>query len=341
MQLNQGESPRTATVLVIATIATLLPLHLPASTGKHATENTILAIEYENDFFAGQDRGFTNGFSLTVIPGRQQPPRWLLGAGELLSPLSTSGTGTRWSWGIEQLMFTPDDIEDPDFPPDDRPYAGWLNGSVTLFSIRASTLERFRLSPGIVGPSSLAEETQKEVHRLSGSNQPVGWDTQLPDEPTLQLAYDRQWRIEAHTSEAGVITEFGPGAGVTVGNAITGVEAGGFLRVGRNLPVDFGPQRLRAMSGGSGFFEPTAGFGWFVFMGITARYTPHNIFLDGSLFQDTPSVSRDPFLGQGWFGFACYHGATRIGYTHVVETRAFDNQPDRGQFGALSISWAL
>lgn len=340
MQTHQGKSRRTA-MITLATMASILPLQLPAAAKDQATENTILSLEYENDFFAGQDLGFTNGFSITVIPGRQQPPRWLLGTGELLSPLSTPGRDLRWSWGIEQLMFTPDDIEDPLFPPDDRPYAGWLNASMSLFSIGPSTLERFRLSLGIVGPSSLAEEVQKEAHRLSDSHQPVGWETQLPDEPTLQLAYDRQWRIETHVADNGVVTEFGPGAGITVGNAFTGVEAGGFLRVGRNLPVDFGPQRLRSMSGGSGFFEPTAGFGWFVFTGVTARYTPHNIFLDGSLFQDSPSVSRAPWLGQGWLGFACYHGATRIGYTHVVETRAFDNQPERGQFGALSISWAL
>ena len=301
----------------------------------------IFVTQFENDLFAGQDRGYTNGISFSVIPDKGETPDSIAALIKPMTSLATPDQALPYSVSVEQLIFTPDDITDPELPPDDRPYAGWLNITANSFVVQDNHLERWQIGLGIVGPSSLAEESQKSVHSLTGADDPVGWETQLPDEPTLQLGWDRQWRIRNRPGNDGVVLEVAPTVGATVGNAVTGAELGGFIRVGENIPLDFGPPRLGSLAGGSGLFQPEEGFGWYIYMGAAAQYTAHDIFLDGSLFQDTPSVSRDPVKAQAFVGFACYHGPTRIAFTHVRETRAFDRQDAPGRFGAVSLSWRL
>jgi len=116
---------------------------------------------------------------------------------------------------------------------------------------------------------------------------------------------------------------------------------GGFLRLGENIPVDFGPQRIRALAGGSGYYKPTQLFGWYVYGGVAGTYEPHNIFLDGSLFQSTPEVDKNDVFGQAYVGFACYHGPTRLGLTLVSESERFDAHPESGVFGAFNVTWRL
>ena len=306
-------------------------------------DKNLFVLQLENDAFAAQDDGYTNGFRATVIPGTIQAPAWLRRGADWLTPLSADKTGPRspWSWSISQTMFTPSEIADPAFPPDDRAYAGWLQASASLFTLTETELERFRVSVGTVGPASGAEQAQKQVHEALGAERPVGWDRQLPNEPTLQFSYDRQWRMIRDGS--GLVVEATPTFGTTLGNARAGVEAGGFVRIGDNIPVDFGPQRINSLAGGTGYYKPTRGFGWYLYAGVAAHYAPHIIFLDGSLTQSTPGieVERDPYFGQAYAGFACYHGPARIGLVMLNETDRFETQSRSGRFGALTISWRI
>ena len=45
-----------------------------------------------------------------------------------------------------------------------------------------------------MGPSSGAEFAQEQVHSLTGSDEPEGWDTQLENEPVFQFSRGRVWR---------------------------------------------------------------------------------------------------------------------------------------------------
>jgi len=306
--------------------------------GQEQVTQNLLSFQYENDVFAGEDNGYTNGFKLAVTPGRSDAPDWLSGMAHLLTPFDAEG-GLPWTWSLSQLMFTPESIVDPEFPPDDRPYAGWLNGAMSVFDLADGRLQRFRLAVGVVGPGSGAEQTQKQVHEMLGSDHPVGWDQQLGDEVTVQISYDRQWRVTL--VENSVLWEVAPTAGVTVGNAVTGAELGAFMRVGDNIPVDFGPPRLDSLAGGSDYYEPTHGFGWFAYAGVGGQYVAHDIFVQGSLFEEGELLDHEPWRGQVYVGLSCYHGPTRITFTQVSESRAFDGQSRAGRFGAVAISWLL
>lgn len=343
------EKKSRGTMLVAVLMTTLLSVALaPGARAMdpelvRSDDQDLLVLQLENDEFARQDNGYTNGFRATVIPGTADAPAWLRSMAGTLTPVTRTGARSPWSWSISQVMFTPDDIENPRFPPDDRAYAGWLQASASLFTLTETELERFRMSLGTVGPASGAEQAQKQIHEALGSARPVGWDSQLPNEPTVQFSYDRQWRMIRDTKDDGLVLEMTPTFGATLGNARAGVEAGGFLRIGDNIPVDFGPQRIKSLAGGSGYYKPVRGFGWYAYAGVAGHLAPHNIFLDGSLVRSTPGVEvdRDPYFGQLYAGFACYHGPTRVGLVAVSETDRFEDQPRENRFGALTISWRI
>ena len=299
----------------------------------------MVSLQLENDVAVGEDGGYTSGIRASLFPRQHSTPDFIADMIRPVSLVADRDQDLPYSISIEQLMFTPEDVSNPEFPPEDRPFAGWLNLTGSAFAISDSQLERWQLGVGVVGPASLAEQSQKATHTLTAQTQPVGWESQLPNEPTLQLGWDRQWRIPIPYRPGGLSLEVSPMLGGAVGNAVTGVEAGSFIRLGDNIPLDFGPPRLRSLAGGSAFFRPQQGFGWYLYAGAAGRYKAHDIFLDGSLFQDTDSVDKEPFIGQGFFGAAFHQGPARLVLTGVLETDAFEQQDDATLFGAASLSW--
>jgi lipid A 3-O-deacylase len=136
-------------------------------------------------------------------------------------------------------------------------------------------------------------------------------------------------------------TEFAAHAGGTLGNAISEIETGAFFRLGQRMPLDFGPPRISNSASGSGFFQATAEWGWYLFIGSELRYVARNLMLDGNTFRDSPSVEREPWVGEVSVGAVWYRRATRITYTHVWRTREFKTQDGTGTFGGVSVSWRL
>lgn len=111
------------------------------------------------------------------------------------------------------------------------------------------------------------------------------------------------------------------------------------MRFGENLPNDYGPPRIQPSLPGSAFYDPSDGFGWYIFAGIEGRAVAHNIFLDGNTFQDSRSVDKKPFVGDLQAGIAVTLWRTRVSYTHVLRTREFDGQDTTDSFGAFSASF--
>lgn len=48
----------------------------------------------------------------------------------------------------------------------------------------------FQIYVGVLGPYSLAEQFQTQVHKWVDSEKPLGWDNQLKTEPLLNLNYN-------------------------------------------------------------------------------------------------------------------------------------------------------
>src|SRR5690606_24837863 len=95
-----------------------------------------------------------------------------------------------------QSMYTPEDRTRTDLIADDRPYAGLLhmglawNRRVHQPGAPHEMLDTRELTLGVIGPWSLARQSQNLVHDLRGIERFRGWDNQLHNEPAFQVAME-------------------------------------------------------------------------------------------------------------------------------------------------------
>ncbi|MAL77960.1 MAG: hypothetical protein CMN55_02420 [Sneathiella sp.] len=292
----------------------------------------------ENDLFFGLDRDYTNGIMLAWMSEPDHAPAWALRAARLLPFFPKDGL-VRSTYAIGQNMYTPNDIQDPTPPTNERPYAGWLYGAVGIVvETGEKQLDQLQLQLGVVGPSALGEQSQTFVHKVIDSPKPQGWDTQLKDEPGLVLTYQRSWRALVSAKLNGFSIDMTPHLGGALGNVHTYVNAGATMRMGWNLPNDYGPPRIQPGLPGSGFFEPTDDIGLYFFAGLDARAVARNIFLDGNSFRDSRSVNKEPIVGDAQLGLALTIRDARIAFTHVFRSREYEGQDGKDEFGAISVS---
>lgn len=301
-------------------------------------ETGTLTFTLENDLFYDVDRHYTNGVRAIWVPAHAgTPPKWATRIADLVPWFPDEGV-VRHGYGIGQSMFTPSDIRVADPAPGERPYAGWLYGTVGLGVQTGRQLDLFAVSIGMVGPSALAEQTQKLVHELVGADEPQGWATQIGDEPGFVATYQRSWRGLATTTLSGNQVDLSPHIGAALGNVFTYGNVGVTLRYGDRLPDDYGPPRIQPGLPGSADFAPVADFGWYLFAGVEARAVARNLFLDGNSFRDSRSVDKYPLVGDLQFGVVLDWPTLRLSYTHVLRTREFRSQTGNDDFGALGVS---
>jgi len=297
-----------------------------------------VGVVLENDVFHNTDRHYTNGLLVIWVPGRDAPtPGWVMKLARLMPWFPEQGD-IRHGYAFGQSMFTPSGITMANPPLRDRPYAGWLYGTIELGVRSGRQFDRFGMTFGMVGPASLAGQTQKFFHKVFPGNYPQGWETQLGNEPGIVATYQRSWRGVAASTLSGTRLDFTPHLGAALGNVFTYGNAGGTLRYGKRLPDGYGPPRIQPGLPGSGDFSPGSGFGWYLFAGIEGRAVGRNIFLDGNTFRDSRSVDKKRLVGDLQFGFVLDWSDVCLGYTHVLRTREFRTQGSNDGFGSLILS---
>jgi hypothetical protein len=242
---------------------------------------------WQNDSWASDtDRFFTNAFELSAaFAAEPDTLGWL--------PFRGTPDAATHELAIGQDMYTPEDITLAIPDPEDRPYAGWLhlsyrNAALTLNADRRDHLDTWELELGVVGPSSLADDLQIQIHEMVDAPRPSGWSNQLRDEPGFVLGYERRFRTWYHEHYLGPFsTDLIGLIGGRLGNVETSGRLGTTLRVGCNLPRHFGAA-LRPMGDAPQRVHLEAG--------IEGRVVLRNIFLDGNTWRSGPSVDRNVFV---------------------------------------------
>lgn len=288
-------TPRCAAVLVLA--AALVPCGVRAQ-----TQDTVHFGTYENDSFFDTDRFYTNGIQLSVKTSRDRRSdaaraltrkacEWL---GCEDSALLTSQT----SFG--QLMYTPGDITVREPQPNDRPWAGllYVEQAYAFLSPDQRTLTTLAVQAGVTGPASLAEEAQKLIHDIMDRPRPVGWHNQVGGSLALMASAERRTAFDALSA--------GLGGGIQVntagywrlalGNTMTYAAGGLAVVIGKDLPAVSPPppgigNKLRKQS----IDLSTCMAKWVqctAFGIVETRLMARNVFLDGRLWRDDPSVRR-------------------------------------------------
>lgn len=253
----------------------------------------------------GSDQAYTNGFKFSYVYADDRVPSWAKKPVSRLRFLGEDLQNAKSNIGISlgQQIYTPRNTRASELIKDDRPYAGWLYmGFASSFQLHRSA-HFFELDLGVVGPSALGREVQNNFHSLIDKESAKGWSNGLHDEPTVQLQYQKRTKNLA-TKSMDWVSYYGAG----LGNVQVSAHAGALLRLGVNLPNDFGPSRPSAAEGDS-FITPVSTTNgrsrlksYYVFSGIRGNAFAHNIFLDGNTFEESHSVKKYPFTLETEFG---------------------------------------
>jgi len=301
----------------------------------------LMTIYYENDgtFVKPnnrQDRHYTNAIKLSVT----HQPQWAKAMARWLpfSPASKQEKiKTAGGYAIGQNIYTPDPIESSTLIPSERPWAGWLYGSVYVQRATDRVFDQFEINLGVIGPSSLAEDVQREVHDLFNQIEPRGWDYQLSDEFGIDFIYQRKWKIPLLTIQGRDSMQLIPQAGFTLGLVHRHVNAGLLMRMGVNLPDDFGPGRIEEPAAATG--DPNQGSGGYFFVRAGGKIVEHNIFLDGNNYHSSHAVDSESLFGEVQIGVVLLLGRFEVDYSQTFQSREFKGQRDKDSFGSLTLSW--
>ena len=308
------------------------------------------SLYFENDLFTGTDSNYTNGVKYVLISPDLSPrakemgniPKKVLGYIHKIPFIrnTPAQTSHKVEFALGQNMYTPSDISLHGLIENDRPYAGWTYFATAYhnksdLSPQRSVMDTVELQLGMIGPASLAEESQKFIHRLRDIGMPNGCDHQLSNEPRVVMAWQRKRLYHPVEQGFGWDTIFH--SGFTLGNVSTYVNGGVEFRLGWNIPKTFGVSLIRP--GGSTRMNQSQHPGVYLLGAVDGRWVVRDIFLDGNTFTDSHSVDKKAFVGDFAAGVALNYNRFMITLTQVLRTRRFEGQPDSHSFGAVCVSW--
>lgn len=296
----------------------------------------MFSARWENDTFGGSDRFYTDGVSLSLS---HTGPSWL----DPLADRLPWGEGRRTvGYDVGQIMVTPSDTSLAVPDPHDRPYAGILYAGLALHVERDNQYYGLKFITGVVGPWSLAEETQKQVHRWIGSSIPQGWDYQLHNEPILNLVFEHRRKFRLLGEAGRFSAEVLPVGNVMLGNVLTQGDVGLQVRFGYNVPDDFGMTLMRGMVHLPPPRPGPAGappWSVYVYGGASANLVARNITLDGNTWRESRRVDKEWFVPAAEVGMAVSVRRVTAAFAYVFWGREFVAQRDYSEFGALTVSY--
>ena len=330
----------------------------------------------ENDVLTSgnRDRAYTNGLRYAFLLRPTKDGEGTLrkdievGVGrycELLRDVFGSSGGRKhdcnaqMGLAVGQLMYTPADIANRNFQPNDQPWMGWsyLAAFVQLHerADRHSKLpEDFtstvEFAAGPVGRASLAKQGQRFWHNTLGMSprDPLGWDNQLRGRLGWRASalHAARWRVpldglgDAFRRD-GIGMDLVPHAGAALGNIRTALNAGATARLG---------WKLDDMPAGGVDTIPTIGehrssSGWsaYVFAGFDVRRIYREMALDDNEQRDRLNIVKRPWVDTWTAGFSVSYDAWRVTYAsnrRAAEWRYRDGVvPGRHNFGMISLEW--
>ena len=291
-------------------------------------EDQSLHLTWENDATRGSDRHYTQGARIRYLSSDKAAPDWMRRAVDGIPSVGFQSEALKFGVEVGQEMYTPEDLAAVAVIRRDRPYAGWLYGSALLQRRGPGPedipmIENLRLDLGVIGPESMAEQTQKVWH----GRDPKGWHNQLRTEVGLALRYDRNYLFRLG-DWGGWDFDALPGLEASLGNVDIHLGATALARFGYNIPNKHEVPK-----------EPTRkGFGVFMFGGVGGKVVGHNIFLDGNTWRESHHVDREPLVATVTSGLSLVLGPFDITASNNYTSHEFRTQRHSDSYGSVTLS---
>lgn len=314
---------------------------------RNSPYDNYLSFSYENDLVgSGSDEYYTSGVRATYFNVNADVPPIIDDIAEEVPGFEINAT-TSTFFTLGQNLYTPSEINTSERQEGDRPYAGWLYGSVGMATLTTDHIDELELTLGVVGPEALGEQTQKFIHsHITDSPTPKGWRNQLDFEPGVIVSWQRRWPRGFGGDwswDLGHNLRFNaePNVNVSLGNVYTYGGAGMMFTFGPYQGVlQDTPPRVKPAMSGTGYFDvPDQKWSWYLFGGVDGRAVARNIFLDGNTFDnDAPDVDKNILVGDAVAGIAFTLYDYRLSYTMNYRTKEFEDQPDDTVFGSITLT---
>jgi len=296
--------------------------------------------QLENDVTFGEDGNYSNGMILGWES--KATPLELVGLHNWLQRLLPSQKDSINAWGLKlsQRMWTPNEIEISEPQPNDRPYAGFLEFEQHAAVYSSDLAQKSWLAVGIIGPGSRTEQLQGSIHKIIGASTPLGWQHQVENTPTIQLAYevdyvltrnpalfDSQWEISTFSHNA-------------LSNFRSDINVGLTLRWGTNLEQSFG--RLSSHFGHVGnLIDVTKSQSLLFYTRLQVGYRFNDLTIDGDLPYES-NVEFNPQQASASTGLSYYFYGGSVTWSFNIYNKEYltDNKDWHG-YGLLQLSWSL
>jgi hypothetical protein len=340
---------------------TLLIIFFHLNLSAEATNKFIF--QFDNDLFYDIDQDYTNGIRVALMRENENEPfdenalqrslHQLTGSGSesSLGKFRTRGGGmTRYAWGtgLTQLMYTPKSKSAKVPPYGERPFAGWLGLEFSLHTKNDYSVSSVTLTLGTTGKASFAEKTQNWVHNLSHSHLYKGWDSQVPQEVTVNLHLDHKHKlaIDPLTEDLPLKLDGYYEWGAALGNFQTNAYLGMLLRAGYNLSASYSTPRVQIGSYAHDLFrkeDPRRNrFSFYTYGGLRGTAVLHDISLNGPLFRDFKyKVENQAFVGEALIGYGLSWRHFEISHSFTHRTREFKSQKTKHPFGSILLRFDL
>ncbi len=312
------------------------------------------SLYFENDAFFKTDYLYTNGIKLSAaspsastwealshLPDKVMP---IVKAFPLINEHEQQYSLT---FSMGQVIYTPEDTDRAEPMPGDRPYAGAAFLECGLNALGANRLTSVGVTLGIAGPHSYAEETQTTIHEVIGSNIPGGWDYQIRDTAFLNLSIENTWHylLLGHPNRFGL--ELLPMAGIGLGNAFTFAHTGLQVRVGWNIPHDFGENLIRTGVSKVAYNdinfseqEGASKFSCYLFAGADGQMVLYDLMLDKDRYDYPYTIESEPLRHTTGVGIGITYGRFGLSFAHIYSSKAYKEQPNGQTYGTLRLSVA-
>ena len=325
---------------------TVCTLVIPVAYSQSDIEWDSFTFTLDNDLFilAHSDGYYTNGIHARL---ESKPfdeftpdttPTFLLPLLQHLPVVTDAFEYRTLAYQFGQAMFTPADITVSTPQADDLPYAGLLYMAVDLSARNTSYADTIRFMAGVVGPWSQADEVQQQIHRVTGSEEPNGWDYQLHNELVVNMMYERRTAFHTGQLDNGLNYQWIGIRQAELGTINTGAELSLAL-----LFTEYSMQQSHnlqsSMAHSAYLFSTDLNKGFFAVLGITGHLTLRSIFLDGNTFRDSPSVEKELWSAAIFYGIGYATGEWNISANWTRETRRFETQEKGPGYGSITFTY--
>lgn len=220
------------------------------SYAQHKTQNRLLQVYWDDDYINfyghGTDKAYTSGIKFSLFYNRKHPSKSFINK---ILPKAGDSTNNINGFTLSQVIFTPNDITDPNFQPNDYPWSGalYLTHSHHSYNEKKQFNLQTELDFGVIGPASMVEQTQKMAHKLVHYNQPKGWDNQHNNKLLLNLNFTAEKLLFNQRKFLEVI---GGGQGM-IGSKTNAASIYCLVRIGKMNPYFQGLIKQYSPSAGS------------------------------------------------------------------------------------------